>query len=104
MTVDQFAQAQSGVFLNLQPAAHTFYLAALSGAGSSPEMVTLFQIVWYSLLVAMTYIVLDWVAVPFRLAVCTFLALVPTVSVTLVDVLGRRAVQPAHVRSPASLD
>lgn len=83
VTADQFAQVQSGVFLNLQPAAHTFYLAVLSGAGSSPEMVTLFQIFWYSLLVAMTYVVLDWVAAPFRLAVCTFLALVPTVSVTL---------------------
>ena len=82
-TVDQLAQTETGVIFDLHPAAHTLYLGLLSGGGDAPEGITLFQIVWYSVLVGVTYFLLRSLGVGIRGPVSLVMAVIPTTSVTL---------------------
>jgi len=81
--VDQLAQAKSGVIFDLHPAAHTLYLGLLSQGGDFPERVTLFQMLWYSILVGVIYHMLRGLGVRGRGVITLAMAVLPTISVTL---------------------
>lgn len=68
-TVDQWRQAQSGVVSNHHPAIHTLYLDLFSLGTTHPELVTLFQLLVLSGLLAYATVRLTQAGVPPWLAV-----------------------------------